>query len=76
VPADLDRLNASVRELEQKVRDLEGQLRTLRSSQRKSRLGSIEAPMERLYLKDSQSGSVGWIDFNGATPDIRVTKVR
>lgn len=67
---------ARVKELEERLRDLEEKLDRLQSSLRPGELGSVQIPIEVLYLKSKRKSAVARVTFDDENTDVLVERVR
>jgi len=63
-----------VRDMEKRLRDVEDALKKLRSLEPRI-LGSVEEPIEALYLKEKQSRGAARLTYNKTTNSVRVEGV-
>ena len=63
-------------DLETRVKELEQKQRERDQRAQKSVLGSRDAPLTTVFLRDSRTGAVAQVDYDSSTGALRVTKVR
>lgn len=67
--ASWDVLERRVKELEQKVRErLDRRQRDVQ--------GTVDVPVQKLYLRDGKTGSIAVVDYDSANGTLRIEKVR
>lgn len=63
-------------DLVRRVEALERELRESRVQKQRQVFGTQDVPLQRVYIRDGQTGSVAQADYDAAAGTWRLTKVR
>lgn len=62
--------------LERRVRELEQKVRERLDKRQRDVQGTVDVPVQRIYLRDGKTGSIAVVDYDSASGTLRVEKVR